>query len=83
MPIAIQSTLHATALSAMVGTAWSTITHQHAGSSGGFKHIVNAFDAEGTAFFVVPSTDVVSDTLGLRSCHIVQVIWVVLRRPEV
>jgi hypothetical protein len=83
MPTVVHAALHPTALSAMVGTAWSTVTHQHAGSGGSLKDIVNALDAEGAAFFVVPSANIVSDTFGLRSCHIIQVIWVILRWPEV
>jgi len=83
VPTVIQATLHATALPAMVRTARSTVTHQHASSGGRFKHVVNSFDTEGTALFVVPSADIVSNTLGLRSCHIVQVVWVILWGPEV
>ena len=83
MPTVIHPTFHATALSAMVGTARSAVTHQHAGSGGGLKDIINTLDPEGTALFVVPSADIVGNTLGLRSCHIVQVIWVILSRPEV
>ena len=83
MPAIVQATLHPAALSAMVGVARSTIAHQHAGSRGGFKHIVNTFDAEGTAFFVVPGADVVRNTLGLRSCHVIQVVRMVLWRPQV
>ena len=83
MSTIVQTALHAAALSAMVGVTRSTVTHQHARSSGGFKDIINALNAEGAALFVVPSANVVCDTLGLRSCHIIQVIWVVLCRPEV
>jgi hypothetical protein len=78
----VHTALHPTALSAMVG-ARSAVTHQHAGSGGGLKDIINALDAEGTALFVIPRADVVSDTFGLCSCHIVQVVWVVLSRPEI
>jgi hypothetical protein len=67
----------------MVGTARSAVTHQHAGSGGGLKDIIDAFDAESAALFVIPSADIVSDTLGLRSCHVIQVVWVILCRPEV
>ena len=67
----------------MVGVPRSTVTHKHASSGGGFKDIIDTFNAEGAALFVVPSTNVVSNTLGLRSCHVIQVIWVVLCRPEV
>ena len=83
MPTIVHATHHPAALSAMVGVARSAIAHQHAGPGGGLKHIVNALDAEGTALFVIPGTDVVSDTLGLRSCHVIQVVWVVLWRSEV
>lgn len=83
MPTVVQTTLHATALSAMVRIARSAITHQHAGPGGGLEDIINAFDAESAALFVIPSTNVVSDTFGLRSCHIIQVIRVILRRTEV
>jgi len=84
VPTIIHATFHtAAALSAMVGTTRSAVTHQHAGSGGGLKDIINAFDAEGAALFVVPSADIVSDTLGLRSCHVVQVVWMILRRPKV
>ena len=83
MPTIVQAALHPAALSAMVGMARSAIAHQHAGSRRGFKHIVDAFDAERTALFVVPGADVVRDTLGLRSCHVIQVIRMVLWRPQV
>lgn len=83
MSTVVYTTLHPTALSTMVGIAWGAVTHQHAGSGGSLKDIVDTFDAESAAFFVVPSADVVSDTLGLRSCHVIQVVWVILCRPEV
>lgn len=79
----VHATLHPTALSAVVGAAWSAVTHQHAGSGGSLKDIVNTLDAESAALFVVPGADVVSDTFGLRSCHVIQVVWMILRRSEV
>ena len=66
----------------MLGTT-GTITHQHAGSSGGLKDVVDTFDAKSATFFVVPGTNIVGDTLGLRSCNIIQVVRVILWRPEV
>lgn len=83
MPISVHTTPHATAPSAMVGTARSTITHQHTGSGGGLKDIIDAFNAEGAALLIVSSADIVSDTFGLRPRHKIQVIWVILCRTEV
>lgn len=83
MPTAVHTTPHATAPSAVVRTARSTVTHQHAGSGGGLKDVIDAFNAEGAALLIVPSADIVSDTFGLRPRHIIQVIWVILCRPEV
>lgn len=72
-----------TTLAGMPVVIRSTITHQHAGPGGGLKDVVDTFDAKSTAFFVVSGTDIVSDTFGLRSCHVIQVVWVILCRPEV
>ena len=83
VPAVIHATLHPAALSAMVGAARSAVTHQHTGSGGSLKDIINTLDAKSAALFVVPGADVVSDTLGLRSCHVIQVVWVILRWPEV
>jgi hypothetical protein len=83
MPAVVYTTLHPTALPTMVSTARNTVTHQHAGSGGSLKDIVDTFDAKSTAFFVVSGADVVCDTLGLRSCNVIQVVRVVLWRPEV
>jgi hypothetical protein len=74
MPAIVYSALHPTALPTMV----STVTHQHAGSGGGLKDVVDTFDAKSTAFFVVSGTDVMGDTFGLRSCNEIQVVWVIL-----
>ena len=59
------------------------VTHQHAGSSGCLKYIVNAFDPECAAFFVVHGTNIAGDVFGLLSCHVIQVIRVIICRPEV
>lgn len=81
--IAVHAAFHATAFSTMVRITRGAVTHQHAGSGGSLEHIVDTFDAEGTTFFVVPSADIVGNTFSLRSRHVVQVVWVVLCRPEV
>ena len=81
MPVVAHTALHATALSAMVRATRSPVSHQHTGPGGGLKDIINTFDTEGAALFVVPCADIVSDTFGLRSCHVIQVVWVVLCRP--
>lgn len=83
MATVVYTAFHPAALSTMVGTARGTVTHQHAGPGGSLKDIVNAFDAKSAAFFVVPSADIMGDTLGLRSCHVIQVIWMILCRPKV
>jgi len=83
VPTVVHTTLHAAALSAMVRAARSTITHQHAGSGGRLKDIINTFNTEGAALFVVPGPDVVSNTFCLRSCHVIQVVWMILWWPEV
>ena len=83
MSTIVHATFHATTLSAVMGIACSTVTHKHASSSGGLEHIVNAFNPEGAAFFVVPGADIMSNTFGLRPCHVIQVIWMILCRPEV
>lgn len=83
MSTVVYPNLQPAALSSMVGIARSAIAHEHAGSGGSLEDIVNTFDPKRTAFLVVPGADIVSNTFGLRSCHVIQVIWVVLWRPEV
>ena len=83
MPTVVHTTLHPTAFPAMVRAARNTVTHQHARSGGSLKHIVDTFDPKSTAFFIVSRPDVVSDTLGLRPCNVIQVVRVILWRPEV
>lgn len=82
MPIVDPITLRFTALPAMV-RARNTVAHQHTSSGGSLEDIIDTFDAKSAALFVVSGTDSVSDILGLRSCNVIRVVWVILGRPEV
>lgn len=83
MVTVVDATFNSAALSTMMGAARSTVPHQHAGSGGSLEDIVNTLNTKSAAFFVVPGADVMGNTLGLRSCHVIQVTWMILWWPEV
>lgn len=56
-----------TASPSMMASCWYALTHQHAGTGGSLKDIVNAFDFEGGAFLVATGADGLGDTFTLST----------------
>lgn len=63
--------------------SWYALTHQHAGTRGGFEHVVYTFNLESRAFLVAASTDHLRYTFALGARDVLVEVGGIGRRTKI